>query len=204
MRTRTKLAAVWPPTAAVAREAGHTSNTLPLEAIRRKCLDCCCHQQTEVRLCEAVNCPLWPFRAGRYPVGRRNFKNPDTVRDFEQGGCLLRGIEHRAQAHQRRGRTMTARIHIADLIADHLAIAHADPRATLAAVARRAEGASTEDLCSPPSRCCATRLRASPTRKRNRPAQRREGSSGGRPGHRSEVTPSLSNDGAGADLTAES
>ena len=41
---------------------------------------------------------------------------------------------------------MTARIHIPDLIADHLAIAHADTRATLAAVARRAEGASTEDL----------------------------------------------------------
>ena len=88
MRTRTQLADIWPPTVEAAQEAGHASNTLPLEAIRRKCLDCCCHQQNEIRLCEAVKCPLWPFRAGRYPVGRRQSKKRETFPDFEQGGAF--------------------------------------------------------------------------------------------------------------------
>ena len=88
MRTRTQLAAVWPPTAEVARGAGHDNAILPLEAIREKCLDCCCHQQSEVRLCEAVKCPLWSFRAGRYPVGRRQPKKREPFPDFEQGGAF--------------------------------------------------------------------------------------------------------------------
>jgi hypothetical protein len=62
----TELAATWPPTAAVAREAGHKPQS-PLRAIRDKCLDCSCYQVSEVRRCEAVKCPLWPFRAGRHP-----------------------------------------------------------------------------------------------------------------------------------------
>ena len=65
-KTRTELAAIWPPTSAVAREAGHKPQS-PLRAIRAKCLDCSCYQISEVRLCEAVKCPLWPFRAGRHP-----------------------------------------------------------------------------------------------------------------------------------------
>jgi hypothetical protein len=68
MPSRTELAAVW--RTEVARAAGHENRTLPLEAIRAKCLDCSCYRANEVRLCEAVKCPLWPFRAGRYPVGR--------------------------------------------------------------------------------------------------------------------------------------
>ena len=84
-RSRTELAATWPPTAEVARQAGHDDRTLPLQAIRRKCLDCSCYQPSEVRQCEAVNCPLWPFRAGKYPAGRHKPKNPDTDRDSEQG-----------------------------------------------------------------------------------------------------------------------
>jgi hypothetical protein len=38
-----------------------------LKAIRAKCLDCCCHQEAEVRRCTAINCPLWPFRMGTNP-----------------------------------------------------------------------------------------------------------------------------------------
>ena len=30
----------------------------PMARIRAKCLDCCCNQPSEVRLCEAKNCPL--------------------------------------------------------------------------------------------------------------------------------------------------
>lgn len=63
---RTRLAAVWPPTADIAREASHERQS-PLEAIRAKCIDCSGGSFAEVRRCEAVSCPLWPFRAGRHP-----------------------------------------------------------------------------------------------------------------------------------------
>ena len=64
--SRQRLAAVWPPTRAVAADAGHKPMS-PMQAIRQKCLDCCCGQFVEVKLCEAVTCSLWPFRAGRHP-----------------------------------------------------------------------------------------------------------------------------------------
>ena len=63
---RERLAAVWPPTATVAAGAGHKPMS-PMQAIRRKCLDCSAGQIVEVKLCEAVTCSLWPFRAGRHP-----------------------------------------------------------------------------------------------------------------------------------------
>jgi len=37
------------------------------KAMRLKCLDCCNDSPTEVRLCTAVDCPLWPFRMGTDP-----------------------------------------------------------------------------------------------------------------------------------------
>ena len=39
----------------------------PIKAIRAKCLDCCCGQLAEVRLCPCDNCPLWPYRMGKRP-----------------------------------------------------------------------------------------------------------------------------------------
>jgi hypothetical protein len=63
---RTELASVWPPTAVVARGAGHNPQS-PLRAIRAKCFDCSYYQVSEIRLCEATGCALWPFRAGRHP-----------------------------------------------------------------------------------------------------------------------------------------
>lgn len=36
------------------------------DAIRARCLDCCCFQRTEVTKCTAYDCPLWPFRLGSY------------------------------------------------------------------------------------------------------------------------------------------
>ena len=35
------------------------------KAIRLKCLDCCCGNNAEVRLCHATKCPLWRYRMGR-------------------------------------------------------------------------------------------------------------------------------------------
>lgn len=34
------------------------------KAIRLKCLDCCCNQAKEVRLCPSQDCPLWHYRLG--------------------------------------------------------------------------------------------------------------------------------------------
>ena len=64
--SRTNLAALWPPTAAVSREAGHKPMS-PLKAIRAKCYDSSYFQPNEIRLWEAVNCALWPLRAGKHP-----------------------------------------------------------------------------------------------------------------------------------------
>jgi hypothetical protein len=75
--TRTQLAAVWPPTASAAREAGHKPQS-PLQAIREKCRDCSCYQLNEIRGCEAVNCALWPFRAGKHPWRAEARKTPLT------------------------------------------------------------------------------------------------------------------------------
>ena len=39
----------------------------PIKAIRAKCVDCCCGQLLEVRLCPVQSCPLWPYRMGKRP-----------------------------------------------------------------------------------------------------------------------------------------
>lgn len=50
-----------------------------MKAIRAKCLDCCCGQANEVRLCTATQCPLWVYRDGHNPnrKGMGN-KSPNT------------------------------------------------------------------------------------------------------------------------------
>ena len=83
INTRTELAATWPPTSDVAREAGHKPQS-PLRVIRAKCLDCSCYQVSEVRLCEAVKCPLWPFRAGKHPWWGEGEKTCQTLADSER------------------------------------------------------------------------------------------------------------------------
>jgi hypothetical protein len=80
-RTRTELAAVWPPNVGAAREVGHERQSA-LRAIRAKCLDCSAGSSAEVRRCEAVKCPLWPFRAGRHPWIAVREKPPSGA-----GGC---------------------------------------------------------------------------------------------------------------------
>ena len=62
---------------AVSREAGHKPMS-PLKAIRAKCYDCSYFQLNEIRLCEAVNCALWPFRAGKHPWRAEARKTPLT------------------------------------------------------------------------------------------------------------------------------
>lgn len=40
----------------------------PMQAIRAKCLDCCCGQANEVRLCPIKDCPLYDYRFGHNPA----------------------------------------------------------------------------------------------------------------------------------------
>ena len=46
---------------------GSKSRGVVISAVRVKCLDCCCWSTKEVELCDAVRCPLWPFRMGENP-----------------------------------------------------------------------------------------------------------------------------------------
>lgn len=39
----------------------------PIKAIRKNCLDCCCGQHKEIRLCTVIKCPLYAYRFGRRP-----------------------------------------------------------------------------------------------------------------------------------------
>lgn len=48
------------------RELGHRGKPL-LQAMRRRCVDCCGGKVDEVRRCTAVACPLWPYRMGTDP-----------------------------------------------------------------------------------------------------------------------------------------
>ena len=73
---RERLSGVWPPTAAIAAEAGHKPMS-PMEAIRRKCLDCSVYQPSEVQKCACVTCALWPFRAGRHPYTKKALERGD-------------------------------------------------------------------------------------------------------------------------------
>lgn len=39
-----------------------TGKSSPRQAIKQKCLDCCCHQRSEVTECGIPTCTLYPFR----------------------------------------------------------------------------------------------------------------------------------------------
>ena len=45
----------------------------PLKAIRQKCLNCVWDSPTEVKLCPAETCPLFPFRFGKNPFAKREY-----------------------------------------------------------------------------------------------------------------------------------
>lgn len=45
--------------------------TNPVKAIREKCLDCCCGSNIEVKLCNIVSCPIYPFRFGKNPFRQK-------------------------------------------------------------------------------------------------------------------------------------
>ena len=63
----------------------------PLKAIRQKCLDCCCGNSNEVKLCPVRDCPLYVYRDGHNPKrkGITN-KNPNICgiarKSFSESG----------------------------------------------------------------------------------------------------------------------
>ncbi len=52
-----------------------TTKASILQAIRHKCLDCCCGQPAEIRECPVSTCGLWLYRLGRDP-------DPSRTRGF--------------------------------------------------------------------------------------------------------------------------
>ena len=48
-----------------------------MKAIREKCMDCCCGQTKEVKMCPSKNCPLYPYRMGKDESARRKKSSED-------------------------------------------------------------------------------------------------------------------------------
>lgn len=44
------------------------ANSSIARAIREKCMDCCAGDSVEVRKCDLVKCPLFPYRFGCSPT----------------------------------------------------------------------------------------------------------------------------------------
>lgn len=42
------------------------------QAIRHKCLDCCCGSHAEVKRCTSQKCPLFPYRMGYARSGKHS------------------------------------------------------------------------------------------------------------------------------------
>lgn len=67
----------------------------PLKAIRAKCLDCCCGQANEVKLCPSAQCPLHAFRNGKNPYRTKRELTPEQrevmaarLKAFRSGASL--------------------------------------------------------------------------------------------------------------------
>lgn len=54
------------------------------KAIRLKCLDCCCGNAREVRLCSIQKCPLWRFRLGTESKAEKAAFGEETGSDESQ------------------------------------------------------------------------------------------------------------------------
>ena len=82
-----------------------TTKTELLKAVRARCLDCCCYQSGEVRLCTATGCALWTYRLGIDPTPSRRSAAKNFVpaeRNLgEETGKAASGTASTADATQR-------------------------------------------------------------------------------------------------------
>ncbi|MBL8659493.1 MAG: hypothetical protein JNM75_07020 [Rhodospirillales bacterium] len=62
------------------RALGHRAAPL-LQAMRKRCIDCCGGRSDEVRRCTAVSCSLWPYRMATDPWRGDAPTNTRTERD---------------------------------------------------------------------------------------------------------------------------
>ena len=59
------------------------------DAIRKKCLDCCCFSRHEVQLCISYDCVPWPYRLGSYKQSMKYL--PD---DFTAVDCRVQSTKY--------------------------------------------------------------------------------------------------------------
>lgn len=69
------------------------AQTTPMRAIRQKCLDCCCGQAQEVRLCTVKKCALHPYRMGHRPKTDKSTPEHDTVEKVD----VAMGFSHQKE-----------------------------------------------------------------------------------------------------------
>ena len=56
----------------------------PIKAIRLKCLDCCAGHPSEVRICTALKCPLYPYRMGKRPKENGDTQEVGTIENTQE------------------------------------------------------------------------------------------------------------------------
>lgn len=56
----------------------------PIKAIRLKCLDCCAGHPSEVRICTALKCPLYPYRMGKRPKENGDTQEKVTTENTQE------------------------------------------------------------------------------------------------------------------------
>ena len=56
----------------------------PIKAIRAKCIECCCGQLAEVKLCTCTDCALHPFRFGKNPYVKRTMSEDQKMAAAER------------------------------------------------------------------------------------------------------------------------
>jgi hypothetical protein len=69
----------------------------PLRAVRHRCLDCVCELPEEVKVCPVTDCPLWPFRFGKYP---EDHQGPKSVLKPIRAKCLDCSGSNRAEVRR--------------------------------------------------------------------------------------------------------
>ncbi len=62
----------------------------PLQAIKAKCLDCCCDSRPEVQLCPCTDCPLHIFRFGRLPKEHNKNRTKRVLTEEQRAAAIER------------------------------------------------------------------------------------------------------------------
>ena len=73
-----------------------------MQAIKAKCLDCCCGSTREVAKCPAVNCPLYEFRKGKRKIKEKkafeDLTDEEKAVRKEKAEILKKGRENKKKS----------------------------------------------------------------------------------------------------------